>query len=233
MSTGARVLHKLRQEGGDLGQIYGGNLLTSQSDTLDLVKSWDARAEPSGQRFNYNELAPITMTHVLRRATGMTLSRFAEERLWKAMGAESAASWMVDSKGAEIGCVGFSATLRDWARLGLLLADDGNYGGAQVVPGDWLMKMTTISDADQHLRTMIATSHSGYGYLTWVEAYRQRRVFSMRGHHHQFLIVAPQLRLVLVQTAVDNAPPAFAQSLYTIYTALMAELEKRPIPSTA
>lgn len=230
MSTGARVLHK-PGAGGDLGEIYGNNLLTSRSDTLELIRGWNVRGEAAGQRFNYNELAPMTIAHVLRRATGKPLSEFAQERLWKPMGAESGASWMLDSRKMEVGCVGFSATLRDWTRLGLLLADDGRYGARQIVSREWLLKMTTVGDADTHLRPKVATSHSGYGYLTWVEAYRQRRVFSMRGHQNQYVIVAPQLRLVLAQTAVDDQPAEFAQNLYGLYTAVMAELERRPVPS--
>ncbi len=232
MSTGARVVHKTGPLG-DLDQIYGRNLLTRTSDTLELVRGWNAREEGAGARFNYNEFAPLTISHVLRRVTAMPLTEFAQERLWKPMGAESDATWMIDSKNMEIGCVGFSATLRDWARFGLLLADDGSYDGKQIVSRDWLQKMTTVSVADGHLQPKVATSHSGYGYLTWVEAYRQRRVFSMRGHHNQYVIIAPQLRLVLAQTAVDDEPAEFTQSLYGIYTALMSELARKPVPKGA
>ena len=230
MSTGADVLHKPASEGGHLNAIYTDHLLTDRSDTLSLAAQWNRRAEPAGTRFNYNELAPITLTHVLRRATGKPLADYAQQKLWQPLGAQSPASWMVDSKGAEVGCVGFSATLRDWGRLGLLLAENGRYQDKQVVPADWLMKMTTVSPQDAHLAPKVATSHSGYGYLTWVEAYRQRRVFSLRGAQSQYVIVAPDLKLVLVQTGVEENINGFAADLYSLYTALMAELEKRPAP---
>jgi len=233
MSTGAAVLHKTTSEGGDLGLIYGQHLLNSGSDTFALVQQWNRRGEPAGTRFNYNELAPITLTHVLRRKTGMALADYAALKLWQPLGAQAPASWMVDSKGAELGCVGFSARLRDWGRLGLLLADDGHHGGVQVVPTPWLLAQTTVAATDTHLQPRVATSHSGYGYLTWVEAYRQRRVFSLRGHHSQYLIVAPALRLVLVHTAVEENRDNLAVDLYAIYTALMNELEKRPVPPAA
>lgn len=232
MSTGADVLHKPTSEGGHFGRIYGDNLHTPYANSMLLVKGWNQRKEPAGQRFNYNELAPLTITHVLcdvaRRDGGKTLSEYASARLWSRIGAQDDASWQKDSKGIEIGCIGFSAALRDWARLGLLTADDGAWNGAQIVPRGWLQQMSTVSEADQHLRPGVVSPGAGYGYFTWIEGYRQRRVFSFRGHHNQFVIVAPALRLVVAQTAVDTDS---AVSLYANFTALMAELERRPVPT--
>ena len=234
MSTGADVTHMPTAEGGHFGRIYGDNLHTPYSNSMLLVKGWNQRREPAGTRFNYNELAPLTITHVLcdvaRRDGGKSLSEYASSRLWSRIGAQADASWMKDSKGVEVGCIGFSAALRDWARLGLLTADDGAWNGTQVVPRGWLQQMTTVTQNDAHLRPGVVQAGAGYGFFTWVEGYRQRRVFSFRGHHNQFVIVAPELRLVLAQTAVDTDS---AVNLYANFTALMAELERmRPaIPS--
>jgi CubicO group peptidase (beta-lactamase class C family) len=226
MSTGAAVLHKPGAEGGDLGEIYG-ELLSPRSDSLALVKRWNRRMEEAGTRFNYNELAPITLMHLVRKVSGRSLAAYLEQKIWKPMGAESGATWITDSTGAEFGCVGFSATLRDWGRLGMLLAEDGRYAGKQIVARNWLLRSTTVAPEDPHLLPKAATPSSGYGYLTWIDGYRQRRVFSFRGHHNQFVIVAPDLKLVLVQTAVSEDLDRFPKSLYGIYTALMSELEQK------
>ena len=226
MSTGAAVVHKPTAEGGDLGRIYD-NLLSSRADSFAVVKPWNERAEPAGTRFNYNELGPITLTHVLRKVTGKSLAGYAQERLWQPLGAAGAANWATDSTGVELGCIGFGATLRDWGRLGMLLADDGLYDKRQIISKDWLLKATTVAPEDKHLQVGVATSHSGYGYLTWIDAYRQRRVFSLRGYHNQFVVVAPDLKLVMVQTAVGDDWVEFPKAMYGIYSAMMAELEKR------
>lgn len=224
MSTGAKVVHKSASEGGDLGRIYD-RLLAPRGDSFALVKGWNERGEAAGTRFNYNELGPLTLTHVVRKVTGQSLARYAQERLWKPLGAESAASWATDGSGAEIGCIGFSATLRDWGRLGLLLAEDGRYGERQIVAKEWLMKATTVAAQDGHLQPGVATPHAGYGYLTWLDAYRQRRVFSLRGYHNQFVVVAPDVKLVLVQTAVSDDWEGVPKAMYPLYTAMIAEIE--------
>jgi CubicO group peptidase (beta-lactamase class C family) len=51
--------------------------------------------------------------------------------------------------------------LRDWARLGLMLAN-GAWNGQQIVPRQWLLDATAVP-RDSYLRNTIAQSW-GYGY---------------------------------------------------------------------
>jgi CubicO group peptidase (beta-lactamase class C family) len=205
MSTGSGFVHRTREEGGQLGQVYDDNLLQPKSDSLLLIKEKGPRPIPAGTKMNYNELAPITLTHVVVRATGKSLSAYAEEKLWKPMGAEAGASWAADSKGVEWGCVGFSATVRDWGRLGLIMANDGSYNGRQILPRDWLIKTTTLDPADKHLLPDgPAYPARGYGYLTWIYPYSKGRLFAMLGHHGQNVIVNPEQKVVVVRTGVDS-----------------------------
>lgn len=51
----------------------------------------------------------------------------------------------------------------------------------------------------------------------------------MRGHHNQYVIVAPDLKLALVQTAVGEENNEFPKNLYGIFTALMSEMEAKKI----
>ena len=61
----------------------------------------------------------------LRGATGMSLSDYLTPRLWQAIGAEQSAFWYADRTGLEVAFGNFNATLRDYARLGVVLANDG------------------------------------------------------------------------------------------------------------
>jgi CubicO group peptidase (beta-lactamase class C family) len=45
---------------------------------------------------------------------------------------------VVDSGGQGAGAVGFNATLRDMARFGVVMAQNGYYNGQQIVPRDWI-----------------------------------------------------------------------------------------------
>jgi CubicO group peptidase (beta-lactamase class C family) len=223
MSSGADVIHKLASEGGDLERIYNQQLLTQTADSLEMVRGWNKRREPAGVRFNYNELAPITLAHVVIGASGASLSEYVQKRIWERAGCEDDASWITDSKGKEFGCIGLSATLRDWARIGLLMANNGTIRDEQVVPREWLFGATTVAPEDVHLRSgALPNTRSGYGYLVWIDGYSRRRVFSMRGHQSQFVVVAPDSQLVLAQTAVESDYGDFHKSMYGIFTDLLS-----------
>lgn len=62
---------------------------------------------------------------VLRGATGESVGSYLTPRLWRAMGTESSAYWRTDRTGLEVTLANFNATLRDYGRLGALLAYDG------------------------------------------------------------------------------------------------------------
>ena len=79
---------------------------------------------------------------LLRAVTGTTLSEYLTARLWQPMGAEADATWIKTADGTETGSGSFNAILRDYGRLGMLLANDGAVGGKQIVPKDYLLDAT-------------------------------------------------------------------------------------------
>ena len=114
--------------------------------------------------------------------------------------AHAGAAWAIDPTGQETGYCCFIATLRDWARLGLMLAHDGAWNGQQIVPRQWLLDATTVSPKDGYLRNTIAQSW-GYGYQVWILT-GERRMFVLLGTNGQDLLVDPESKLVMVHTAV-------------------------------
>jgi CubicO group peptidase (beta-lactamase class C family) len=99
----------------------------------------------------------------------------------------------------------FNAVLRDYARLGLLLAHDGSWRGRQIVPSAWIRDATTVRADQSHLQPRTATPFFGYGYQTWIFP-GDRRMFAFLGVRGQAIYVDPASRLVLVTTAVRKLP---------------------------
>ena len=97
----------------------------------------------------------------------------------------------------------FIAILRDWARLGLMLANDGAWNGQQIVPRQWLLDATTVP-RDSYLRYTIAPV-LGLWLSGLATAGRAADVPSV-GIHGQALFVDPDSKLVMVQTAVRPKP---------------------------
>ena len=82
---------------------------------------------------------------VLRAAVGKPLAEYLSEKIWQPMGAEADASWLMDAGGQELGFMGLNATLRDWGRLGLLLANYGKLNGRQIIPEEWVRAATRVN----------------------------------------------------------------------------------------
>ena len=131
----------------------------------------------------------------------MPAAEYLAEKIWQPIGAEADAAWLVDAKGSELGYCCLNAVLRDYARLGLLLAHDGNWRGRQVIPAQWVLDATTVRAGDDHLKPGVGGRYFGYGYQVWIFP-GERRQFAFLGVRGQKIFVDPAARLVLVQTAV-------------------------------
>lgn len=159
--------------------------------------------------FAYASAETQVLGLVVARATGSTLADYLREKIWRPIGAEADANWLIDAAGQEAAYCCLSAVLRDWARLALLLAHDGRVGSGadarQLVPREFIVEATTVAPENLHLQLAWDAPGFGYGYQTWIVdplASPPRRQFALVGVHGQLILVDPASRLVLVQTAV-------------------------------
>ncbi len=109
-------------------------------------------AEP-GTRFQPSAFETQVLGLVLSRAAGKPLPAYLGEGLWQPLGARPA-TLMADGKGtgAYVHCC-VEAAARDWLRLGLLVLDRGEAGGAGLIPVHWL---------DEMLRPVPFSRHDGW-----------------------------------------------------------------------
>ena len=189
--------------------------LEDPADSLAAVKQFNTRRSPPGARFSYSSAETVVLGLVLAAATKRTVSDYAAEKLWQPLGAEADATWIIDATGQEVTFAYVNAVLRDWARLGLMLANRGNWQGKTVVPEDWL-----TASAANALPT--GSPLAKYGYQIWYSADTRR--FSLRGLRGQYVLVDPDLKLVLVQTALSGGQPEFVE-LFALWNALRAQVQ--------
>jgi CubicO group peptidase (beta-lactamase class C family) len=176
------------------------------------VMPFNERDGPPGTKFSYASAETQVLGLVLARAIGRPVAEYLEQKIWWPMGAEADATCLVDNSGQEatFGCL--NAVLRDYARLGLLLAHDGNWRGRQVIPAPWIMEATTVRADQPHLQPGTATPVFGYGYQTWILP-TKRRMFMLWGIRGQRIFVDPESKLVMANTAVHKLPVYLAPLL--------------------
>ena len=185
--------------------------------TLGGILRFNQRTAPPGTRFYYASIEADVLGVVLRRAVGRSASDYLQNKIWQPIGAEANASWLVDAQNFELAHGFFNAVLRDYARLGRLLAHDGAWNGRQIIPAQWMVDATTVRDSDAYLAPGKADPTFGYGYLLWLLPWAKRQ-FALFGAYGQRICVDPASRLVLVQTAVDDGP-----ELWSLWPAIVRQ----------
>src|SRR5215468_3695794 len=188
-------------------EVYDGNdditrfvRLRIAYDSIMALREFNTREMEQGARFHYASSETVVLTLLLREVTGMTLSEYLTPRLWQPMGAEADATWITTADGTEWGMGSFNATLRDYGRLGVLLANDGAVGGRQIVPKDYLLDATDWHRQPEAFGPRKATPYFGYGYQFWLFPSEKRR-FALLGVYGQSIFIDPELKLVMVVTA--------------------------------
>ena len=184
------------------------NRLTRQQGNIAAAKSVTERAAPEGERFNYAGAQTQILGLVLRAATHRSLCDYIDETIWQPIGAEAKATWLLNpGDGFEIAQGDFNATVRDYGRLGLMLANDGTVAGKPVVTAEHLLDMTDADRQPPAFRpgqmSWHDSTYNGYGLHVWLLPGSHRR-FALLGIYGQAIFVDPALKLVMVHMAVGK-----------------------------
>jgi CubicO group peptidase (beta-lactamase class C family) len=192
-----------------------------------VVVGFNERLRRPGTRFWYASSETQVLGLVLRAVVGQPLADYLSDRIWKPVGAEAAATWLIDNAGMESAYCCLNAVLRDYARLGLLLAHDGRLHGRQIIASAWIRAATTVPADRWHLKPYAATPYFGYGYQTWIFP-GPRRAFALLGLRGQAIFVDVPSKLVLVHTAVRKDPAEPARELVALWEGIQAQLGGTP-----
>ena len=198
-----------------------------------LMRQRDAA---DGERFAYASAQTSVLSLVFQTVVQQDLATYTSQHLWQAMGAEDEALWLQDRFGVVRASGSFCATLSDYARLGVLLANDGLRPdtGQQVVPRWFLHQATDWQQHPAAFHPGVATPQLGYGLHCWTFPGRPRR-FALIGVYGQFMFVVPDLQLVMVQLSAGadakNADTDLAMEAQSLWQGLIASFLAMTAPS--
>ena len=165
------------------------------SDLESLTYKYDVATEP-GKIFKYLSGDSQLLAFVIKAATGMNVSEYASEKLWKPVGAEADALWNLDKEnGWEKSFCCFNSNARDFARFGSLYNHFGNWKGNQIIDSVFVAAAT-------HSNGLIDEEGKpcdNYGYQWWIMNYKGMHVPYMRGILGQYVITIPEKNLVIVR----------------------------------
>jgi len=177
-------------------KAYYGKDLSQQVLSLNVV-------EEPGKIFTYQSCNTQLLALIVKKASGMTVSAFASEKLWKPLGAEHPAFWSLDRKnGVEKAYCCFNSNATDFARIGQMVLDSGIFNHQQVVSKRYISE--AISPAT-FLRDTEGDSCYYYGYQFWMLTHNRQHVIYARGILGQYIFIIPSLDAVVVRLGTDRS----------------------------
>jgi CubicO group peptidase (beta-lactamase class C family) len=211
--------HLLQQSSEWQGEIWG------KSDQVDHNRQLGVGADNSrkGQRrelkapgtfYEYNDVRVNLLAYCLLERFGRALPEVLRERIMDPIGASGDWEWVgystswTEVGGKRVQSVsggahwggGMFIGARDHARLGLLIARRGAWGGRQLLPAAWVEAMTTPSP-----------TNGSYGYLWWLNRagvrYRgaPESCFYATGAGSNIIWIDPDHDIVAVMRWIDKA----------------------------
>ncbi|BAO86454.1 serine hydrolase domain-containing protein [Caballeronia cordobensis] len=159
-------------------------------DRLKLAAETSPKAAP-GSQFEYTDINPILAAAMLSAAAHEPVERYAQANLFGPLGMKHAVWERADRSGLVSAGWGLRLRAVDMAKIGMLVLDHGRWQGRQVVPEEWIAKMTSPAVAPY------------FGYYWWINNVVQSEPeFDAMGFKGQFITVLPKRNTVIVMTSV-------------------------------
>jgi CubicO group peptidase (beta-lactamase class C family) len=154
-----------------------------------------------GRAFDYKTVNTEVLGWILQRVTGQSLADLVSTRIWSQIGAGADAFFLVDQTGWEAAGCGFAASLRDLARFGEMMRNEGAANGRQVVPAAVVADIRRGGDR-AHFAAAGYSTLAGFSYRNmWWATHDAHEAFLARGIHGQSLYVDPVAEVVIARFA--------------------------------
>ena len=152
--------------------------------------------EAPGEIFKYHSSCSQLLAFIVESATGKSISEYTSEKLWKPMGAKHPALWNTDTKkGDEKAFCCINSNARDFARLGKLYLNQGNWNGTQLLDSNYVKEATSVAN----LFDEDGNKNINYGYQFWIANRKGLDVYYTRGLWGQYVICIPEKDMIIVR----------------------------------
>ncbi len=223
MASGVKFDETYDNRFSDIQKIFYKTFIFNQSIN-DAAANYPAEDAP-GTRFHYKSMDTQILSWVLRRATGKSITGYAQQKLWEPLGMQDKGFWNTDFHGNELGYCCLNITLRDYAKLGQLYLQQGQWNGQQLLPADW------VREATKRPEPWLTAGHGyperGYGYHWWVPKNPDQEFFA-NGVWGQTIFVDEKTRTVIVKTSVDPNFKANTAEMIAFMRSLVKGLAASP-----
>lgn len=173
------------------------NYLPMFQKNPDLEPNW---------KYEYHSPNVDVAGWIISRVSGLPLQTFVAENVWSKLGVEHDAFFMADVSFNAIATGGFNTTLRDFARVGLAVVNNGRFNNHQIFPEKWIKETFTLTKDEQlHMERSVYKEESSNVYDEWLSGYKnylwvhdtEKRIGTFRGVFGQNLYINQEKNLVI------------------------------------
>jgi CubicO group peptidase (beta-lactamase class C family) len=185
MTSGIKFNESYVNPFGDAASFYYGLNLRKE------IRKMKLKTEPAKQ-FDYVSGNTQLLGLVLERSLkNKTITSYLNDKIWTKLGMEYDASWSIDRKknGLEKTFCCLNARARDFAKIGRLYKNKGNWNGEQIVSQKWVEASTKLDTTEG--------SAKFYQYQWWLPTPNED--FMAEGILGQFVYVNPSKDLIIVR----------------------------------
>ena len=163
------------------GVVFSTNMVKYSLDR-DVLRSPETS-------FSYSNEDSMLLGEIIKNATGLSVQDYADKKLFDILDVED--KWWTDQAGNTVTYASLDMTPRDFAKFGLMIAQDGNWENKEVVSSDWLESATNNYN-----------DLAPYGFQWWTSNSpdeKEYNFFSAKGLDGQLIYVWPEIDLVFVR----------------------------------
>ncbi|MCB0453100.1 MAG: beta-lactamase family protein [Aequorivita sp.] len=149
------IRHLLEHTSGLQNVPNAGDEVEIAPDVIQLALCAELDDKP-GTRYSYNNKSSNLLAGIIEKTAKLKMDAFLDKYLFKDLGIKNF-SWRKDEKGNPYGMAGLQIYPKDFAKIGLLILDNGNWNGKQLISAAWIKEMLKPSPNNQN-----------YGYEWWL-----------------------------------------------------------------
>ena len=156
-----------------------------QKSHLDYAKNVGVEKE-AGLKFEYNNVNSMILGDILYVVTGIKADKLLVERILDPIGASNYKLWK-DEMGAVLTYCCVDMTPRDYSKIGLLFARNGNWEGSQIIPEGFINEtFQTVWETPSRF----SDYKRYYSLHWWVSKYDdESKIFNTSGKFGQYTFV--------------------------------------------
>jgi CubicO group peptidase (beta-lactamase class C family) len=181
-----------------------------------------------GGFFHYVTATTEALAWVMERGCGRACHELLQD-IWSQLGCERDGYFMADPWGRNVAGAGFSATLRDMARFGRLLANEGRHAGRQLLSSEAIAGILAGADPVVYATSPDFSAWTpGASYRSqWYVFNDHSQALMAGGIHGQYLFVDKPSGVVIVkQSSLSEAVSPFDGDSVRMLRAIAAHLTR-------